>query len=177
MTKLTHTKRKTGRPPTRPNPLDYGILDALTERLVSGESMREICEDPQMPSQTAVYLAMIDSPNFRRGIARAREAQQEALIDSTIDIADEATPETCNVAKLRIWARQWRAAKLAPKVYGDRIQVEDTTPKTTLSREEIKAQLLASGLKASEIFEAITRRVEPLEVVDSPLQEAEEAPR
>lgn len=33
------------------------------------------------------------------------------------------TPENWQVVKLRIWARQWRAAKLAPKVYGDKVEV------------------------------------------------------
>ena len=36
-------------------------------------------------------------------------------------MADAATPEDWQVVKLRIWARRWRASKLAPKVYGERI--------------------------------------------------------
>lgn len=69
---------------------------------------------------------MATDETWRNEIARAREAQQEALIDETVDMADDATPEDWQVVKLRIWARQWRAGKLAPKKYGERASVEHT---------------------------------------------------
>jgi hypothetical protein len=77
-----------------------------------------------MPDYSMVYRAMAKDAAFANAIARAREAQQEAIIDGTIDLADEATPETVHVAKLQIWARQWRAAKLAPKKWGDKIEID-----------------------------------------------------
>lgn len=73
-----------------------------------------------------VYQAMAKNEEFRNAIAYAREAQQEAIIDETIEIADAATPEDYNVMKLRIWARQWRAGKLAPKKYGEKLITENT---------------------------------------------------
>lgn len=115
-----------GRPPTRPNPLDDGIVEKICDRLVAGESITSICSDETMPATTMVYQAMAKDEAFRNAIACAREAQQEAIIDQTIDIADSATPEDYNVMKLRIWARQWRASKLAPKKYGDKIITENT---------------------------------------------------
>jgi hypothetical protein len=80
--------------------------------------MGQACAQADCPSKTAVYARMASDNDFRTTIARAREAQQHAMIDDTIDLADSATPENWQVVKLRIWARQWRAAKLAPKVYG-----------------------------------------------------------
>lgn len=85
--------------------------------------MDEACSDENCPSQTEVYAGMALDPVFRGIIARAREAQQHATIDDTIRMADEATEDNWQVVRLRIWARQWRAAKLAPKVYGDRVDV------------------------------------------------------
>ena len=38
-------------------------------------------------------------------------------------MADMATPDDWQVVKLRIWARQWRASKLAPKKYGDKLEL------------------------------------------------------
>jgi hypothetical protein len=107
--------------------------------------------------------------------------QQEAIADELLEIADSAGtgPGEVEKAKLRIWTRQWVAAKLAPKKFGDKIQVEDATPKATLSREEIKAQLMASGLRASDIFDALTKRAEPMPLeIDNTAQhaEAEELP-
>jgi hypothetical protein len=71
-------------------------------------------------------------------------------------LADQATPENWQVVKLRIWARQWRAAKLAPRKYGDKITTEltgkdggpietaDLTPREIAQRA---AFLLAKGAK------------------------------
>lgn len=67
---------------------------------------------------------MNSDASFAATIARAREAGQDALTAETIDIADDATEENVQSAKLRIWARQWYASKLAPKKYGDKIQAE-----------------------------------------------------
>lgn len=114
------------RPPTRPNPLDEGIVEKICDRLIAGESITSICSSKDMPAVTMVYQAMAKNEEFRNAIAYAREAQQEAIIDETIEIADAATPEDYNVMKLRIWARQWRAGKLAPKKYGEKLITENT---------------------------------------------------
>lgn len=82
--------------------------------------MAEVCKADDMPAESTVYLKMANDESFRSEIARAREAQQEAEIDRTVDMADAATPDDYQVVKLRIWARQWRAAKLSPKKYGDK---------------------------------------------------------
>lgn len=80
-----------------------------------------------MPSKTSVYVVMAENEQFRNAIARARVAQQDAIIDETVDMADEATESNYNVVKLRIWTRQWRAAKLAPKKYGDKLELGGST--------------------------------------------------
>lgn len=99
---------------------DPTVVEELCSRLVSGKSMAAVCAADDMPAESTVYLRMANDENFRSIIARAREAQQEAEIDRTVDMADRATTEDHQVVKLRIWARQWRAAKLAPKKYGDK---------------------------------------------------------
>ena len=83
--------------------------------------MTEACTPSDVPHHTEVYRTMAADPIIAQRIARAREAQQHAEIDRTVAMADAATPENWQVVKLQIWARQWRAAKLAPKVYSDRI--------------------------------------------------------
>lgn len=106
---------------------------------------------------------MLAMPNIRAAIARAREMQQEAIADELLEIADNAGtgPGEVEKAKLRIWTRQWVAAKLAPKKFGDKLRVEDISEKKQLTREEIQAQLAASGLRVDDIFAAITKRAEP----------------
>lgn len=58
--------------------------------------------------------------------ARAREEQADGFADEIIDIADSVAPETGEVAKakLQIDARKWKAAKLAPKKYGEKLELD-----------------------------------------------------
>jgi hypothetical protein len=53
--------------------------------------------------------------------ARAREAQADKYFQEIVEIADAATPETVNVARLRVDSRKFTVARLAPKKYGDHI--------------------------------------------------------
>ena len=98
---------------------------------------------------------MASDAAFRATIARAREAQQHAIIDETIEMADAATPEDWQVVKLRIWARQWRAAKLAPRTYGNKVEVagSDENPLTLL------------------IQEVQGRAIKPVQIVDGEMEE------
>lgn len=97
------------------------IADELIDRLCGGEGISEICRDDHMPDARTVYRKMAKDEAFAARIARAREAQQEAEADAIVDMADDAGAEDWQVVKLRIWARQWRAAKLAPKKFGDKV--------------------------------------------------------
>jgi hypothetical protein len=55
---------------------------------------------------------------------RAREEQADHCFQEIIDIADNATPETVNVARLRVDSRKFAVARLAPKKYGDHVEHE-----------------------------------------------------
>lgn len=113
-----------GRPPEKPSVDDEEAVRLLCEHLVSGLSIVAACKLPECPSHTAVYVKMAKDEAFRTIIAGAREAQQDAEIDKTIDLADGATAENHHAVKLQIWARQWRASKLAPKKYGDKTTID-----------------------------------------------------
>lgn len=103
---------------------DPQVVETLCQRLIAGMSVDKACALPDGPSKTLVYQRMAEDLAFRTVIARAREAQQHAIIDETVDMADAATPENWQVVRMQIWARQWRAGKLAPKVYGEKITQE-----------------------------------------------------
>ena len=99
---------------------DPEVVSTLCTRIASGESILGICKAKDMPAARSVYARMAENDEFRTTIARAREAQQEYEADRCVELADEATLEDWQLVKLRIWARQWRAAKLAPRKYGDK---------------------------------------------------------
>ena len=117
---------KGGRPRTRPPVTDPAACARLCRMLENGIAMRIACLQQDVPSETEVYETMAKDVGFRSFIARAREVAQHAIIDETVAMADAATTEDWQVVKLRIWARQWRAGKIAPKVYGDKVTQEIT---------------------------------------------------
>jgi hypothetical protein len=101
------------------------VLDRFIDALSStAMSIRQICLDEGMPRSQDIFIACGRDPAVRARIAQAREAQQDVIVDELLEIADTCTPEEVNHAKLRIWTRQWAAARFAPKKYGEKQQVE-----------------------------------------------------
>jgi hypothetical protein len=130
------------RPPGRPPIYDPGKAEAVLLRLADGESLRSICREEGMPSRPTVYSWVLDDiDGFASRYARAREIQAHALADDVADIADngsndwmkrndpenpgwQANGEHIQRSRLRFDARRWAAAKILPKVYGDKVQQE-----------------------------------------------------
>ncbi len=102
------------------------LVEALCDEIACGNGVKEASEIVGV-HYSSVFKKMARDQAFATRIARAREAQQDAESEHIVDMADAATVKNWNVVKLRIWARQWRAARLAPKKYGDRISTENTT--------------------------------------------------
>lgn len=109
----------------RPSLYSEEIATTICQRLALGESSRVICEDEGMPSRITLLNWLNTKPEFCAIYARAREAQADHL-DEEIQIeALAATPETVNVARLRIETMKWRAARMAPKKYGDKLELDN----------------------------------------------------
>ena len=122
----------------RPSEYSHAVADAICEELANGRSLRAICVDDGMPSKSTVFRWLAANMEFRDQYARAREAQADALADEILDIADDGGNDTytdddgrerVNVdviarSRLRVDARKWIAAKLKPRVYGDKIAAE-----------------------------------------------------
>ena len=53
--------------------------------------------------------------------ARARDQQAATYADDIVNIAD--TEQDPNKARVRIDARKWHASKLAPKKYGEKLEL------------------------------------------------------
>lgn len=105
----------------RPSDYSPNIADLICERLMDGESLRSICADENMPSKATVCRWLAAHDEFRDQYARAREAQADVMDDLILDVANACKPETATADKVKISAYQWRASKLQPKKYGDRI--------------------------------------------------------
>lgn len=124
----------------RPSIFGQELADNILERLADGESLRTICDDEEMPARSTVFKWLATNSEFSDQYARAREAQADALFDETLEIADDgrndwmmrggkddagwqANSEHIQRSRLRIDTRKWMAAKLAPKKYGEKLDL------------------------------------------------------
>lgn len=99
------------------------VRRAITEREISGRQF---------------YGRLNADPTAAERYARAKEAALEAMADEILDIADEVAgdtfeddqgnvkiaPDVVNRARLRVDTRKWLLSKLAPKKYGDKLDVD-----------------------------------------------------
>ena len=106
----------------RPTKYSLEWAEGFCALIAEGQSVVEICAKPDMPSQQSVYTWLKQDGDFLERYARAREAQADKYFQEIIEIADAATPETVNVARLRVDSRKFTVARLAPKKYGDHVE-------------------------------------------------------
>lgn len=128
----------------RPTKFNQAIADAICDRLASGLSLRRICRNSAMPNKATVFRWLAANSEFSDQYARARESQADLLVDEMIDIADqpkigkktkrtsdgkleETTFDMTEHRRLQIETRKWVAARMRPKKYGDKIDVEQKT--------------------------------------------------
>lgn len=114
------------------------IQEYILEQLAIGRSLVSICKEPGTPSYVLVSTWRNEDEEFFKKYTRAREDQADYIADEISDIADNATD--ANLARLQIDARKWKAGKLKPKVYGDRLNL-DADVNLNISDEQVDARL------------------------------------
>ena len=69
-----------------------------------------------------------DNADFRGRYAAAREVQADRLFDEADDVARDALAGIVDpqAARLFIDTVKWRAGKMRPKVYGDKLEIDQT---------------------------------------------------
>lgn len=112
----------------RPSSFKQATADAICDRMMDGESLRNICRDERMPALKTVmrWLAADERAAFRQQYARARDIQADHLVYDALEIADGSTDEDVQSRKLQVDMRKWIAARMAPKKYGDAMKIEAT---------------------------------------------------
>lgn len=133
--------------PVRHRPSGYTaeIADEICQRIATTpRGLDFICEsDEKLPSARTVHRWLSEHEDFRQTYLRARESQADLLFDECLEIADDCSKDTktfgpegeereaCNSewisrSKLRVDTRMRMAGKLAPKKYGDKVELEHT---------------------------------------------------
>lgn len=110
----------------RPTKYTEALADSICDKLMDGMSMRQIAKLPSMPDRSTMLRWMSTNKDFAAKCAHAREEQADLMDDLILETANACTPETASADKVKISAYQWRAAKLKPKKYGDKVEVEQS---------------------------------------------------
>ena len=128
------------------------LAGIICQRVAEGESLANIAREPAMPSYPTVMEWLKSNDDFAGMYRQARQDQADTLADEILTIADSvkdagpADSAKVNAARLRVDARKWVAAKLKPKVYGDRVEgaLTGTVAVEHTITDEDRAKVLAS---------------------------------
>lgn len=131
------------RPVGRPSEYTQEVADRICAQLSEGISLRTVCKADDMPDKTTVFKWLRTYPEFLNQYTRAKDESADALVEESLDIADDAAndwmarndPENpgwvingehIQRSRLRIETRKWMASKLKPKKYGEKVSAELT---------------------------------------------------
>ena len=129
--------------------LNPEIAQRVIEGLAEGRSLRAICREEGMPTESYIRKVAIQDSEFGAQYTRARDIGLDAMADELLDIADDGSndwmdrnsPDNPGYAyngeagarsRLRVDTRKWYLSKMAPKRYADR-QIVDQTVKADVT--------------------------------------------
>lgn len=125
----------------RPSDYTAELAHAICAELASGKPLVKICRADEFPGLTTVYRWLSENAEFREMYARAREDQADTLADEIIEISDDGSNDTYQTedgeqvnhdviarSRLRVDSRKWVAAKLRPRKYGEKLDLEHSGP-------------------------------------------------
>ena len=133
------------------------IQERLVAEIQTGRSLRQVCGDEGMPDIRTVTRWLVADADFAHKYARARMAQADVLFDRMEAVEEQVSAGTMDshAARVVLDSMRWRASKLAPKVYGDRLDVQVSD-----SRISITGALAAAQLRLADVVD-VTPRIAP----------------
>ena len=124
----------------RPSKFNNALAERICGRIVGGESLRAICADAGYPHMVTVLRWLEKREAFRNQYAQARAQGLDAMAEDILHIANtpqlgvvvqetkdgtfEKRGDMIEHRRLQVDARKWLLSKLAPKKYGDRLDVD-----------------------------------------------------
>lgn len=120
--------------------------ETILNEIELGKGLAQIIKEHKLPCYKTVMQWLREGSDtfdssFLHNYTRARENQADYLSDEIVDISD-TEPDPAK-ARVRIDARKWKASKLKPKVYGDRVINENQNKNynVELTDEELDAKI------------------------------------
>lgn len=140
----------------RPSIYTQELANLICERVATTTfGLKKLCDmHDDMPSHDTVFKWRYKIKSFSDQYTQAKMAQAELLAEETLDIADDATNDWMekldeegkpigwivngdhiNRSRLRVDLRKWHASKLAPKIYGDQKDANNTGQALSLAEQ------------------------------------------
>jgi hypothetical protein len=104
-------------------------------RIAGGDTLSRIAVD--IGVSRPLLSDWANDAQRRDAYLRARQRQASALVDESLDIVDEADPQTVQLAKLRSETRRWMAGKLHREQWG-----EQSGPQVAIQINNLHAGML-----------------------------------
>lgn len=126
----------------RPSEFSEEVAEEIIGGLMEGKSLVQVCDADGMPNRRTVMRWMEGNADFASRCARAREMQADLMDDKISELIESVTPESAPADRVKLSALQWRASKLAPKKYGDRLDLNHSGAIERISDEQLDAKLV-----------------------------------
>lgn len=134
---MSRYRRKPAGMPRRPGPPGPPGLarypramtvQRIAEIMALGHPLARVCQMPGMPTIDLVMKWQRADPTIRHTIWEARALGADAIAEECLQIADDATPESVRVARLRINTRLRVIGAWAPEQYARNPAAKNVTP-------------------------------------------------
>ena len=151
------------------------VWPQVLEAISNGASLTEAMRQPNMPSLAWAKRKLQHDPDLQRAYQAAIVERAQTLADQIVQLSDSQPPPNLEGAalsawvqqlKLRLWARTWVAAKLAPRQWGERLDVS-----VTETRISITAALKAAETRLIDLAPEPRARDERLPIFSTANQE------
>jgi Bacteriophage Sf6, terminase small subunit-like len=131
------------------------IRDELLVRVAEGESVFTVCQDDHMPARSSLYKWMREDTQFLQEYEAALRQRADKYVEMIAELSAHmqqraamgASNEEVTALKAHINSLQWIAARLDPKKYGDKQQL-DIDQKITMDEKQLDIRLAALIAKA-----------------------------
>jgi hypothetical protein len=102
---------------------DFNTAVAICQSIREGKTLKQIDDDPSLPSLTVVHYWRRNNATFDEEIKLARKDRAEYYHDRVLDLANsEMDKDDVPVAKFKADAYKWAAEKGDPASYGNKIE-------------------------------------------------------
>jgi hypothetical protein len=153
---MTDKEAKKGRPTI----YSTDLVATICERIASGESVRSIVKDEDMPVMSTFFRWLHEKEDFKEQYNIAKQLGADAMFADIIGIADDGTNDYMEVmdreggiggwkangeviqrSRLRVDTRKWYLSKVLPKIYGERQQIDTTHSFSDMNDDELNLRI------------------------------------